>query len=480
MSQRSYSLCTGRRDRPVRHPGRPALALSHDRLAAAAAAPAAPARRSRSRPRRRTRARSASPSTGWRWSRGEGRFVLTPRSCAAARARRGRRVRASPSRRRAARVGARCTPRSCSRPGDRRARVGRDRLRADRRRRRAALPRDRSAGALAARCAGCARRSSWTRRASRARWSLTRCARSPCASCSMLHPQFYYPDVKVHALFAWQLARHGLVALPARSSRRTSTGSASASSSRTGTGTRSPTRRSFYMLCWPLVRLARYRPEVAVSVVAAVVNSLEAWIVFGIARRLRCAPPTALAGRGRAGGAAHLHRASDPRVFPRPRRTCRGRRGAPRDPRPPARPGRARGDRARGLSSRVALLTYTQSLLNFAVLVPLIVIAHLATIALPSAAADGGTRGRDALGGVIALAAFYGRYVPIFIDMRRASRWPRSRSSSRSRRRHAARGGEPAVVEQDDPYAGPEFYALRGVRKAGWRHVRLLRRRSRL
>ena len=27
----------------------------------------------------------------------------------------------------------------------------------------------------------------------------------------LLHPQFYYPDVRVHALFAWQLARRGLV-----------------------------------------------------------------------------------------------------------------------------------------------------------------------------------------------------------------------------------------------------------------------------
>src|SRR6185295_11625774 len=42
---------------------------------------------------------------------------------------------------------------------------------------------------------------------------------------------------------------------------------------------------AFYLLCWPLVRVG-YRPEVAVSLLAAVVNSLETLIVFGIARRL--------------------------------------------------------------------------------------------------------------------------------------------------------------------------------------------------
>src|SRR6185503_21031489 len=35
--------------------------------------------------------------------------------------------------------------------------------------------------------------------------------------------------------------------------------------------------------------LARMRPEVAVSVLAAAVNSLEVFLVFGIARRLRAA-----------------------------------------------------------------------------------------------------------------------------------------------------------------------------------------------
>src|SRR6185436_3853338 len=43
---------------------------------------------------------------------------------------------------------------------------------------------------------------------------------------------------------------------------------------------------AFYVLTWPLIRLCRYRPEVAVSLLGAAVNSLEALVVFGIARRL--------------------------------------------------------------------------------------------------------------------------------------------------------------------------------------------------
>ena len=59
----------------------------------------------------------------------------------------------------------------------------------------------------------------------------------------LLHPQFYYPDVKVHALFAWQLARHGPRAVPRASSPPTSSATASACRWRTATGTRSPIRR---------------------------------------------------------------------------------------------------------------------------------------------------------------------------------------------------------------------------------------------
>src|SRR4029079_11699354 len=80
-----------------------------------------------------------------------------------------------------------------------------------------------------------ASRSCWRARAVPATSSTSRIRGSPARSCSspswppplrsvilplpalalrlviLLHPQFYYPDVRVHALFAWQLGRRGLV-----------------------------------------------------------------------------------------------------------------------------------------------------------------------------------------------------------------------------------------------------------------------------
>jgi len=285
----------------------------------------------------------------------------------------------------------------------------------------------------------------------------------------VLHPQFYYPDVKVHALFAWQLARHGLVRFLEEftaNQYRFSLGL----QLENGHWYAFPYPPVFYMLCWPLIRLARYRPEVAVSVVAAVVNSLEAWMVFGFARRLRCGTTTALAAAaalvvlpiftarltlayfpalvGHAVDAvvllvilARLRDLSRPRVVA-------------------------------GVSLLVAmaLLTYTQSVLNFAVLVPLIVIAHLAGDRGPEVRRRmAGLLAATALGGLMALAVFYGRYVPIFIDMQRGIPMAEERILLEKQAQAAAAADEPVAVENDDPYAGPDFDALRGLRKAGWR-----------
>lgn len=284
----------------------------------------------------------------------------------------------------------------------------------------------------------------------------------------VLHPQFYYPDVKVHALFAWQLARHGLVRFLEEftaNQYRFSLGL----QLENGHWYAFPYPPVFYMLCWPLIRLARCRPEVAVSVMAAVINSLEAWIVFGIARRLRCAPATALAAAaalvvlpiftaritlayfpalvGHAVDAvvllvilAHLRELARPRVIA-----------------------------GVALLVAAALLTYTQSVLNFAVLVPLIAIAHLAIDRGPDVRRRmAGLVIATGLGGLLALAVFYGRYVPIFIDMQKGVPMAEERILL-EKQAQAAAVDEPAPVEKDDPYAGPDFDGLRGVRKAGWR-----------
>ena len=285
----------------------------------------------------------------------------------------------------------------------------------------------------------------------------------------LLHPQFYYPDVKVHALFAWQLARHGLARFLEEftaNQYRFSLGL----QMENGQWYAFPYPPMFYILSWPLIRLARYRPEVAVSALGAVVNSLEAWIVFGLARRLRASTAAALAAAaalvllpiftarlslayfpalvGHAVDAAVLlvilTRLAD---LDRPRVVG-------------------------GIAAlvAVALLTYTQSVLNFAVLVPLIVIAHLVIDRSP------GVRRRMAglvaaagIGGVIALAVFYGRYVPIFIGMRSGVPMAEERILLEKQAQAAPIPDEPVVADNDDPYSGPELDPMRGVRKAAWR-----------
>src|SRR6185503_18408614 len=94
----------------------------------------------------------------------------------------------------------------------------------------------------------------------------------------LLHPRFYYPDVRVHAQFAWELGRRGLVSFLRRFTEnqyRYSLGL----QLENGHWYAFPYPPMFYVLCWPLVRFG-IRPEVAVSLLAAVVNSLETLIVF--------------------------------------------------------------------------------------------------------------------------------------------------------------------------------------------------------
>jgi hypothetical protein len=192
--------------------------------------------------------------------------------------------------------------------------------------------------------------------------------------------------------------------------------------------------------------------------------------VFGIARRLRCPPKTALAAAaalvvlpiftarltlayfpalvGHAVDAvvllvilAHLRDLARPRVIA-----------------------------SVALLVGIALLTYTQSVLNFAVLVPLIVVAHLAIDRTPDVRRRmAGLVIATGLGGILALAVFYGRYVPIFIDMQKGIPMAEEHILLEKQAQTPTPADEPAAVDNDDPYAGPDFDALRGVRKAAWR-----------
>ena len=285
----------------------------------------------------------------------------------------------------------------------------------------------------------------------------------------VLHPGFYYPDVKVHALFAWQLARRGLVEFLrdfTANQYRYSLGLQFES----GHWYAFPYPPAFYILTWPLTAWARVRPEVAVSLVAAVANSLEALVVFAIARRLRrsvavalaaaaCLPllPIFLVRLSLAYFPALVGHAIDSlvlfvlvarlREFARPRVIV-----------------------GFAVLLAAALLTYTQSILNFAVILPLFLLVELATERPWKRML--GLAGASLLGVVLSLAVFYGRYVPIALDMMRGVPMPEEQILiEKQERERASRAPveENAERTPEDPYAGPGVDPVRGLRKAGWR-----------
>jgi hypothetical protein len=286
----------------------------------------------------------------------------------------------------------------------------------------------------------------------------------------LLHPQFFYPDVKVHGLFAWELARHGPVAFLrdfTQNQYRYSLGL----QMENGHWYAFPYPPLFYALCWPVVSLAGYRPEAAVAVVAAAINSLEGLVIFGIARAMHAPRAASLAA-----AAAHpllpiflarltlayfpalVGHAVDAVVilYLVSRLDDLDRRGVVL--------------RLAGLMG-IAFLTYTQSLLNFGVLFGLFFVLQLLFERQPQAARRlAGLALASALG--LALASvFYGRYVPVFVDMRRGIPMPEEQVllDKIEQQRKSAVEQEAAPADVDDPYAGPGVDPIRGLRKAGWR-----------
>ncbi len=285
----------------------------------------------------------------------------------------------------------------------------------------------------------------------------------------LLHPRFYYPDVRVHSLFVRELVRQGVVPFLAHFTEnqfRYSLGL----QYENGHWYAFPYPPAFYMLCAPLVSVFRFSPELAVSIVPAALNCLEALIVFAIARRLRLSPLAAL------GSAATL--ALLPLFLVRLSLAYF-----------PALVGHAvdalvilvllasaaRMDRFRnvlGLAGLVALalLTYTQSLINFALLISLFLALQGAFDRAP------GFRQRHlglaiagALGALLAGGLFYARYVPVFLDMKRGVAMEGETLVLDRLERLRSVTSEPAVEEHDDPYAQPTMDLFRGVRKAAHR-----------
>ncbi|HET7295249.1 MAG TPA: hypothetical protein VFM88_22715 [Vicinamibacteria bacterium] len=286
----------------------------------------------------------------------------------------------------------------------------------------------------------------------------------------LLHPQFFYPDVRVHAAFARALARQGFAAFM---------GDFTVNQFRYSLGLQLenghwyafPYPPGFYVLAAPLSRWAGFVPEVAVSLTAAAVNSAGALLVFGIARRL---------GLGAAGSIASA--AAVPLL---PLFTTRlslayfpAMAGQFLDAavvlyvlarrRDLARPRVAAG---LGVLVAVGLLTYTQSLVNLGLLLPGF-LALQAAFDRASWRRHLGLAVGAAFGALLALGLFYGRYVPIFIDMRRGVPMAGEpivleRIAQQERARIAAE--EPAETGVDDPYVGPDVDLTRGLRKAAAR-----------
>jgi hypothetical protein len=283
----------------------------------------------------------------------------------------------------------------------------------------------------------------------------------------LLHPQFYYPDVKVHSLFAWELARRGLSAFLRDFTVNQYRYSLGLQFER-GHWYAFPYPPAFYLLTWPLVRLANERPEVAVSVLAAIVNGLEAILVFGIARRLRATAAVALLASAVHGllpvFVARLTLGYFPALVGHTIDALLILYFLARLP---------DVDRPRVVVTiaallALALLAYTQALLNFGILLGLFLTAQLAFDRTPGALrrmlalATAGLLGLS-----IAIAAFYGRYLMVFRDIQHGV--PMAEERVLLEKLERARPSEEPVVEEPDPYTGAGVDLLRGIRKAGWR-----------
>lgn len=285
----------------------------------------------------------------------------------------------------------------------------------------------------------------------------------------LLHPRFYYPDVRVHSLFVRELARQGVVPFLAHftdNQFRYSLGL----QYENGHWYAFPYPPAFYMLCAPLVSVFRFSPELAVSIVPAALNSLEALIAFAIAQRLRL---STLAGLGCAATLALL-----PLFLVRLSLAYF-----------PALAGHAvdalvilvllasaaRMDRPRnvlGLAGLVALalLTYTQSVINLALLIPLFLALQGAFDRAPGCwRRHLGLAIAGALGAALACGLFYARYVPVFLDMKRGVAMAGETLVLDRLERLRGVASEPVVEEHDDPYAQPTMDLFRGVRKAAHR-----------
>lgn len=286
----------------------------------------------------------------------------------------------------------------------------------------------------------------------------------------LLHPQFFYPDVRVHGLFARDLARRGLADSLDRFVENQFRWSLGLQES-AGHWYAFPYPPGFYLLSAPLVQELGLRHEVAVSSLAAVANALEVPVVFAVGRALGLGVSGALAGAACApllplflirlslgyfpallghlfDAIALLYLFRRYADFPRWRTTA-----------------------GFALSVAMALLAYTQGMLNFGVLLALFFAAELAADRSPEARRRlVGLAAGCLAAGALAFGLFYYRYVPAVSALAAGTPMVEQRILQEKLERERAAGVEAtAAAEEPDPYTGPEPDLVRGLRKAAWR-----------
>lgn len=282
----------------------------------------------------------------------------------------------------------------------------------------------------------------------------------------ILHPQFYYPDVGIHAVFAGRLAGGGL---------RSFLEEFTANQFRFSLGLQLenehwyafPYPPAFYLVCWPFIRILRFRPEVVVSALPAALNSLEVFVTFALVRRLGLSPRVAL---GAAAGAhpllpiflVRLGLAYFPALFGHTLdmlvllyllahlRSL----------------GKPSAMAALGSIIALALLGYTQSVLNLGILLPSFLFVDFVGDRSPlGRARQRGLLFAGLLGVTLSIAAFYGRYFPVFLDMSGGVPQAEERILL-DKLAKAPVSTDVFVPDEIDPYTGPTLDLWRGARKA--------------
>jgi len=283
----------------------------------------------------------------------------------------------------------------------------------------------------------------------------------------LLHPSFFYPDIRVHALFTHDLARNGLESFLTNFTANQFRHSLGLQFEH-GPWYAFPYPPTFYLLTRPLTLLG-VRSEIAPVLLASLANAIQTLLAFAVARRLR------VPGWGPLIAAAavpllplyvsRLSLALFPSLLGNTVETLLlvyllsalnrlDRRGP---------------IVALGLLLAAALLTYTQSWISFGLMLPLLLIWQAA--GSPGRSARRRQRGlllAGALGVGLALSLFYARQVPVLLQIQQGV--PMAEESILIQKQEArARLGPSPEEPPNDPHAGPTLDLWRGVRKAGWR-----------